>query len=206
MSSTGNHLRLGLLASSWLLPAALYARLPDPYPTHWNLAGQVDGWTAKPIGPFVLPLALLAVHALLAVSRRARGDAGSPRVLEALHVGVMLFLAALNLLVLHAALGGTLDVTRVSFVGAGLLLAVVGNYLGKLRRNPWFGVRTPWTLASDEVWERTHRASGPIFVVGGLAIAASSALGSQQLALVLLLLLVAAPVLVSWHLSRRPTR
>src|SRR5258708_28004997 len=49
-----------------------------------------------------------------------------------------------------------------------VLFIFIGNYLGKLRRNFWAGIRTPWTLASDVVWERTHRFGGWLFVIGGL--------------------------------------
>lgn len=51
-----------------------------------------------------------------------------------------------------------------------LLLAALGNWMGKLLRNFYIGIRTPWTIANDEVWDRTHRLSGPLFVIHGLAV------------------------------------
>jgi len=49
-----------------------------------------------------------------------------------------------------------------------LLLIFLGNYMGKLRRNFWAGIRTPWTILNETVWERTHRLGGWLFVLAGL--------------------------------------
>jgi uncharacterized membrane protein len=68
------------------------------------------------------------------------------------------------------ALGHRVDVDRAVNLGLGLLLIVIGNYLGKVTRNFFVGIRTPWTLASDEVWLRTHRLGGVLFVSGGAVI------------------------------------
>ena len=68
----------------------------------------------------------------------------------------------------------------------GGLFVVIGNYLGKVRRNFFVGIRTPWTLTSDEVWARTHRVGGWLFVLAGIAIIASA--GSSRLVLPLVLL------------------
>jgi uncharacterized membrane protein len=60
----------------------------------------------------------------------------------------------------------------------GLLLIVLGNYMGKLRKNFFVGIRTPWTLASDDVWERTHRMGGRVFVLAGLASVVAALAGA----------------------------
>ena len=63
----------------------------------------------------------------------------------------------------------------------GLLLLVIGNYMGKVRKNFFVGIRTPWTLASDEVWMRTHHLGGWLFVVGGLIIAVAGLVAPAHL-------------------------
>lgn len=92
---------------------------------------------------------------------------------------------------LRAALGIGSDPARIMTAGTGLFMAVVGNYLGKLRRGRWVGIRTPWTLADDEVWLRTHRLGGWLLVPTG--------------ALSCLAALAGAPVRIacaSWRISR----
>jgi uncharacterized membrane protein len=80
------------------------------------------------------------------------------------------FLMLATCLQYAASLGNAPSVPHTLLGGAGVLFAVVGNYLGKLPRNYMVGIRTPWTLCNDYVWERTHRFAAPLFVCGGLAL------------------------------------
>ena len=66
------------------------------------------------------------------------------------------------------ALGYPLSMGKIVRFAIGLLLVFIGNYFGKIRHNYTFGIKTPWTLASEEVWNKTHRISGPLWVVAGL--------------------------------------
>jgi uncharacterized membrane protein len=78
-------------------------------------------------------------------------------------------LAYIHLLVLGAALGVTLDMSRAIMGGVCLLIALMGNVLGKVRRNFYIGVRTPWTIANEQVWNATHRFAAKTFFAGGVA-------------------------------------
>ena len=91
-------------------------------------------------------------------------------------------------------MGKPVDMTRGVEAGIGLLLAVVGNFFGKLTRNFFVGIRTPWTLASDEVWMRTHRLAGKLFVVAGLAMFVLALAGAGPISM---MIVVGAAALVS---------
>jgi uncharacterized membrane protein len=172
-----------LVVVSAAFATVLYPRLPDPVPTHWNASGAADGFTPKPWGAFLMPLVMAGVALLLAVLPRIspRGFALSPfaRVYDVLQTAVVAFLAFVNAIALLTAAGVGLSMERWIFAGTGLLLAVVGNFLGKITKNFFVGVRTPWTLASDEVWLRTHRLAGKLFVVAGFVVFASSVAGGS---------------------------
>jgi uncharacterized membrane protein len=89
-------------------------------------------------------------------------------------------------------------------LAVGVLFMLLGNYMGKLRRNFFVGIRTPWTLASDAVWERTHRFGGRLFVLGGLAmviVALVDPVPWLLLIVVLAVLLVAAGYSYFIHLQ-----
>jgi uncharacterized membrane protein len=86
----------------------------------------------------------------------------------------MLFI---EILVLQAARDWNPLSPRPILVGVGFLIAVVGNFLGKMTRNFFAGIRTPWTLASEEVWHRTHRLAGKLFVLAGLVVAVAGVAG-----------------------------
>jgi len=168
---------------SAVVGALLYSRLPDAIPTHFTLSATPDGFTAKSVGVFVTPtaLALLGLFfiALPAIApRRYRLDPFL-RVYEIVAIAVLTVEFVDGMMALYLALGHRLDVDRAGAVGLGVLLLVIGNYLGKVTRNFFVGIRTPWTLASPEVWLRTHRVGGPSCVLGGAVILINSFAGGR---------------------------
>ena len=199
---------LGLVALSFALPAWFYARLPDPMPTHWGLDGTANGWTPKPWGPFLLPLIQLGVWGLLAavpaISPRGYRIERFGAAYTRIFVLTMAFLTVVGGLAIARALSLPVDMTRVALAALGLLLCGIGNLLGKTTPNFFIGIRTPWTLASPEVWARTHRLAAWMFVLGGLAGALWALFGPAPLwSLVALLPPGFVPIVYSYLLYRR---
>lgn len=172
--SRQNLVSLFLIGAAFALSAFLYTRLPDPVPTHWNLQGEADGFTPKPWGPFVLPLVMIGVLllflALPKLSPRGYEIGRFQGVFEILQTSILSFLLLVHALALLAGVGAVVDMNRALIPALGILLVVLGNFMGKLRKNFFIGIRTPWTLASDEVWLRTHRVGGKLFVLAGIAL------------------------------------
>lgn len=181
----------------------LYPRLPNQVPTHWNYDGQVNGsmprfWGAAMPALMILGLAVLTW--LLPVI--------SPRRFEIkpfAHVYVMLMLAiqglmlVLGLATLLFAVGYPVAMPKVAMLGTGALFLILGNYMGKLRKNFFIGIRMPWTLASDAVWERTHRLGGWLFMLAGLlVIVVTLADAPPWLAIALLLAAAFIPAIYSF--------
>lgn len=199
---------LSLAVLALVLSALAYGHLPDPVPTHWNLHGEVDGYTAKPLGAFLLPLVMLALGTMFLVLPRI-----SPRRFEIegfepaygwIIVATQSMLLLTTGLAHLAGMGFDVDIGRTLSVAVGLLFMVIGNFMGKVRRNFFLGIRTPWTLASEEVWLRTHRLGGKVFFFGGLAYVVCAALALHRWALLPLILLVALiPSAYSYFLYRR---
>jgi uncharacterized membrane protein len=176
-------LALALVASAFALPAVLYDRLPAQVPTHWDLQGRPDGYTAKPWGPFVAPLIGMGMYLLFqvlpAISPRRYRIERFRRVYDLLATALVVFAFALTILTMLAGLGVPMAMDRAMGVLIGALLVVLGNFLGKTTKNFFVGIRTPWTLASDEVWLRTHRLGGKLFVAAGLVAMAAAALAPR---------------------------
>jgi uncharacterized membrane protein len=192
----GRHvLSLVLVVGGLLTAAALYARLPQRLPTHWNWAGQPDGFTEKPWGPFVFPLLSAALWLVLAmlprISPRGFRVERFDRVYGVVLVGSTALLLSIQAISFAAALGEPVAAPRFMAVALGLFFALLGNYLGKTTPNFWFGVRTPWTIASPEVWSRTHRLAGKLFVAAGLVGAILGAAVGSLVPLVAAVLTVA---------------
>jgi uncharacterized membrane protein len=168
------------LAAAGVFSAIVYADLPDRIPTHWNMSGEADGWSSRFIGAALMPLAGLGIWALLQwLPRidplRANYEKFRPTYDMVVNT-ILVFLAATHILVLGAALGWPVNIERVLPIGVGLVCLLVGNVLPRARRNWLFGVRTPWTLSNDRVWERTHRAAGYLFVALGAALLVTAVL------------------------------
>src|SRR5262245_992258 len=125
-------------------------------------------------------LIFLALPAISPKGFRFEGFRAVWGVLQAAILGVLFFLHALALL---AAMGKPVDMPRGAGAAVGLLIAVLGNFLGKVTRNFFVGIRTPWTLASDEVWFKTHRLGGKLFVIAGLATFVLALAGASPIAL-----------------------
>ena len=122
-----------------------------------------------------MPVTTIAIAALLAViprfePRRANLER-SGKAYGAIWITVVTLLGGVHVLTVAAALGADLEISRLVLIGTGLLFVVIGNYLPKVRPNYLMGIRTPWTLASDLSWTRTHRLGGRLFVIEGLVLA-----------------------------------
>jgi uncharacterized membrane protein len=168
---------LGLTAATFAASAWCYAGLPETIPTHWNIHGEVDGYGSKTWATFLMPGFMLAMLVffwfLPALSpRNFEVDTFRTTYLYVMLATTGLF-AYIHGVILFAAWrkvhgGGNVEINRVLFGGMFLFFALIGNVMGKVRRNFYIGVRVPWTLASDRVWNDTHRLAAWTMVSGGL--------------------------------------
>jgi uncharacterized membrane protein len=174
-------INLCLILAAFAVAAGMYDSLPESVPTHWNARGIVDGYTQKPWGVFVLPLTMAGIYLMClilpAVSPRGFRIGRFIRVYWILCTVMLGFLLVTTVFVLLMARGTSVPLDRIMNVGLGLLIIVIGNFLGKVTKNFFVGIRTPWTLASDEVWLRTHRFAGLIFLIVGFLVLIAGALG-----------------------------
>jgi uncharacterized membrane protein len=181
--------------------------MPDPVPTHWNIHGVADGFTPKPWGPFVLPLVMVGVLALLmvlgSISPKEAPVERFSRTYSIITSATLGFLFVATVVSSLAATGAAFNLTKVIMAAVGALFVVIGNYMGKFTRNYVMGIRTPWTLANDEVWLRTHRLGGKVFVLSGLAVIAVVLLDQVALALPVLLMAALIPVVYSYIVYRK---
>ncbi|NHM26475.1 SdpI family protein [Desulfofundulus sp. TPOSR] len=164
---------LAVLLAMFIAGAASYPHLPELVPAHWNLRGEIDSYFSRFWGAFALPLLTGGIYLgmLFApyIDPKRNNYLRFPEAYRAVRLGLVFFFAALHAMILAVALGGPADlVSRFTPLALGVFLVITGNYLTRVRFNYFFGIRTPWTLASEEVWRRTHRFAGPVFVLAGL--------------------------------------
>ncbi len=201
-------------APFWLIMLApvvfmllVWDRLPAELPSHWNIRGEVDGYS--PV--WVLPLVNLGIYVLMLVlpkldPRKKNYDIFSSSYYK-IRLGLTIFFSLIMALSIAVGLGADLPVPRLILIGVSLLIAFLGNYLGTVRPNWFLGVRTPWTLDNEEVWRKTHLLAGRFWFWGGLMGISMTLLLPMQvlgvLLIVLLLILTLTPVVYSFFLHRQ---
>lgn len=158
----------GMLIAGFLI----YPHLPDRVPSHWNFRGEVDAYSSRLFGAFFAPLLSTGIYILLVVvplldPRRENYSrfAGAYRFLR---WGLVFFMSALYAVTVLNAFGYGVDVGFVVKVLVGVLFILIGNFMGQFRHNYFVGIRTPWTLANEAVWQRTHRLAAKVWVAGGI--------------------------------------
>jgi len=188
-----------------LVGVILWNQLPEQLPSHWNAAGQIDGWSSKPFAVFGIPLILLSVQWLCVLGSLAdpKNRNHPSKVLHLVFWIIPLLSVVLLAITYAVALGKTVRIEIVMPVLMGLLLTIIGNYLPKCKQNYTIGIKIPWTLNSEENWNRTHRFAGRLWVVCGLVILLTGFFGGFWIFFILVLLMVLAPVFYSYLLYRR---
>lgn len=203
--------RLILTTVICLLPImaglVLYSRLPERVPTHFDFSGTPDGWSSRPFAVFGLPCLLAALNVFLyACLNRDPKRANMSSALKTVSQWSLPVLSVLCYgLTLTAALGYPSRIEIVVPLLTGILLLVIGNYLPKTKQSYTMGIRLPWTLQSEENWNRTHRLSGFLWVAAGAAFILLSLLRLWNIWLLgaLLLALIFVPIGYSYFLHKK---
>jgi uncharacterized membrane protein len=203
-----------IVVAAFIASAVVYPRLPESMATHFDMSGQPNGWSGRLFGAWVVPLFLVfmlgLVRVLPAIDPRGSNYAKFGGAFEGIIVSIMLFMLVIHIVMLRAALGYPVAMQRVVPLGIGVLFVVMGNLLPRARPNWFVGIRTPWTLSSDRVWEKTHRLGGLLFVAGGILIVLAALVMEQwaHIVLITVVLLCTATVFiysyVEWKREQSP--
>jgi len=186
---------VALVCFQILAAAYLYPMMPERVAVHWGLSGEADGYGSRFEGLFLVPGVSLLFLALMVALPGLDPSGGIERFrggYDWFMFGFLAFMAYVQGLTVAWNLGWRFGFMRMLAPAVGLLFAGLGVVMGDVRLNWFMGIRTPWTLMSEEVWDRTHALGGRLFIACG-ALAALGALTDGWLALAL----IVAPVMVS---------
>ncbi len=183
----------------------LWDKLPAQVPMHWNAAGEVDGWSSKVFAVFFMPLILLAFQWLCVIVTLTdpKKQNHSSKVLHLVFWILPVLTIVLSVITYATALNKSIRIEVIMPILLGLLFAIIGNYLPKCKQNYTIGIKLPWTLNSEENWNRTHRFTGRIWLIFGLLIMLTGFLGSFWIFIIIVLFMVLIPFIYSYMLHRK---
>jgi uncharacterized membrane protein len=185
--------------------------LPDLVPTHFNIQGEANDWGPKWVNAIMFPAIGLATYFSLIflpfIDPKKRIESRQ-KPIAAIRVLLSLFMVGLYAFVMAKSLGSELNFGSYLNAGIGLLILIIGNYMASLKQNYFIGVKTPWTLESEEVWKRTHRITSKIWTVGGLILMISSLLMAHAILYwslfgIVISILVLYPIIYSYVIFQR---
>ena len=164
---------LFLIFVGFAIGVHFYPLLPSRIPMHWNSNGQINGYGSKFFGAFGLAFINLGMYLLFIIlpyidPKRKNYEAfqATYQYLKYLLIVFFLGMETYALLIATGTIANTPDFTQIM---GSLLFILLGNVMGRFKHNYFVGIKTPWTLANEEVWRKTHRMAGPIWVIGGIA-------------------------------------
>ena len=190
-----------------LVGLVLWNQLPDEMPIHFGASGHADGWTGKNAAIFLVPVAMLALHALclLGFVLDKKNREQNPKAIRIIFWIAPCISLLVNGLMYAAVLSEGMQIMGVLHLFMGLLLMACGNFLPKCRQNATLGIKLKWTLANEENWNRTHRLAGKVWVAGGAAIMLCAFLPEKMffIPLAVFVMLILVPTLYSFLLYRK---
>jgi uncharacterized membrane protein len=144
-------------------------------PIHWAISGQADRFTDASTALLMPPIIMMCVLGLVLILKfiepRKENIEQSKNAIHSIIAALVLFMFILEMGYFAMIAGWLVPMNKLVIFAIGVMFMFMGNFLGKVRSNFFIGIRTPWTLSSDNVWIKTHRLAGPLFLAAGLITA-----------------------------------
>ncbi|MCR4280405.1 MAG: SdpI family protein [Candidatus Komeilibacteria bacterium] len=194
-----------LIIVSWLASFYFYANFPDQVATHWNFAGEPDNYSGAGFAAFFFPGLITLIYIMFLYLPKLdpkkdnyAGFATTYNIIKNLLIAFMVllyFFTGLN------GVGYDIAINIVVPPAIGLFFIIIGNFMGKIKSNWFMGIRTPWALSNETVWNKTQRFGGKMFVLAGIILLLTPWIAEDMfmnLFIPTLLIVVLAPIVYSY--------
>lgn len=182
-----------------LVGLILWPQLPDEMATHFDMNGIPNGWSSKHFAVWGLPIFLVIVHLFcVAVTLHdPKQNLAGTKIFEL----IFWICPSVSLVGAYGIYGYVfhldVGVQNVSVI-LGILFIIMGNYLPKCRQNYTIGIKTPWTFADEDTWNKTHRMAGWLWIISGIGIILCGLCKWNILMFVIILLAAMIPLIYSF--------
>ena len=166
-----------------------WADLPDKMPVHWNIHGEIDRYGSK----FLLPVFLIGIYLLMlilpSIDPRKKNYELFSGIYYGIRIAIVSFFSIINFIVVLSGLGVKINIEKIIVPGVFILFLILGNYMGNLKMNWFLGIKTPWTLSSENVWRKTHFLAAKLwFWLSLIGFILSFILGEKLLFIIVIIL------------------
>ncbi|MBU1131115.1 SdpI family protein [Patescibacteria group bacterium] len=199
-----------IIIASIILGFYFYSVFPEQVPVHWNAVGEVDRYGSKLEGAFLMSIVAIGLYLMFwfipKIDPKKEKYKQFENVYHIFKNAIMIMLFGIYLIASLNSLGYNIRVEVWVPISVGLLFLIMGNYMSKLKSNWFMGIRTPWTLSSDEVWNKTHRLGGKLFMIMGVLLMITPLLPYSNIFLTLvipIIIMSLVPIVYSYLLYRK---
>ena len=162
------------IALSFVISLIALPYMPDQMAMHWNINGEADQFWNKSYAVFFGPLLMIIIISLFVLLPKVdpkkenyKKFSGSYNIFVNMFI---VFFFLLHIVTIGYNLGLDLDISLVVIIVVGLFFIILGNYMPRIKHNYFMGIRTPWTLANEKTWTKTHQLGGKVFVLAGVCM------------------------------------
>lgn len=163
---------IGIILLSFVVGIYFYPQMPEKIAFHWNSQGQVDGYMSKFYGLFLMPFISVGLFLLFVLIPKIDPLKANIDKFRKYYGGfivlLIVFLFYFYLLTIFWNIGMRFNMIQVLAPAFGILFYYCGILIENAKRNWFIGIRTPWTLSSEKVWEKTHKIGGKLFKIAGV--------------------------------------
>lgn len=187
-----------------LVNLLFYKKMPETLPTHWGFNNKIDGYSSKFTTLITTPLLLifLNIFSCFMLDNDPKNKDKNNFVITIGKATIPLVMLITFVISVFYGLGKKINVMVIISIFVGFLLILIGNYLPKTKRNYTVGIKLPWTLNSDENWNKTHRLAGYFFILGGIFFLLTPFIGNEYLIFLTFMIIGIVPAIYSFYLYK----
>lgn len=187
-----------------LVNLLFYKKMPETLPTHWGFNNKIDGYSSKFTTLITTPLLLifLNIFSCFMLDNDPKNKDKNNFVITIGKATIPLVMLITFVISVFYGLGKKINVMVIISIFVGFLLILIGNYLPKTKRNYTVGIKLPWTLNSDENWNKTHRPAGYFFILGGIVFLLTPFIGNEYLIFLTFMIIGIIPAIYSFYLYK----
>ena len=187
-----------------LVNLLFYKKMPETLPTHWGFNNKIDGYSNKFTTLITTPLLLifLNIFSCFMLDNDPKNKDKNNFVITIGKATIPLVMLITFVISVFYGLGKKINVMVIISIFVGFLLILIGNYLPKTKRNYTVGIKLPWTLNSDENWNKTHRLAGYFFILGGIFFLLTPLIGNEYLIFLTFMIIGIIPAIYSFYLYK----